>query len=503
MIKIDGDYTPYFIDDDPAYPGGKAKAVSQGNLTDGTPWRALWFNTILGFFQAVIVEAWGQFTVDGQPDKVGHSDLLDAIKQIMTCAVNPFMDNRIAANTQNISANLAKINLNTADVSVLKQYVQGLTEEAPSDGRIYGRKNRAWAEVTAGGGSAQGDAIEAFKFYSKQSIMFTNARIVDRRARGWDIGLPCLSAQSEVYHFDTDAKNQNQASSIAIGFAGDAPILVGKDDSNGVVFFNPAVREAAPFEMMGRSLFGRFSMASSVPNSNSTVEFWARFTQNANIALLRAGRPSDDEFVFHIVRGDPDYSEPEPAAGDYSEPEEDGVAYSAAAEGDPEYCAPTPLDVPYWLTEEDGVPYDAAITHGNYIEHNWPGGSEAIDVDDDVAIAQNAWFHFALVFTQQEALFFIGQSQISIPKKSAASVDAVFEINEEEDELNVDELTIDRTVAESFEGFAANTEARIPYAALDYKEKWAVLMVQDPAKVKTNLFETEQFRAAVQAAINS
>jgi hypothetical protein len=114
----------------------------------------------------------------------------------------------------------------------------------------------------------------------------------------------------------------------------------------------------------------------------------ARFTQNANIALLRAGRPSDDEFVFHIVRGNPDYSEPEPAAGDYSEPGDDGVAYSAAAEGDPEYCAPTLLDVPYWLTEEDGVPYDAAITQGNYIEHNWPGGSESIGIDDDVAITR-------------------------------------------------------------------------------------------------------------------
>jgi hypothetical protein len=83
VIRIDEDYTKYFDDTDPAYPGGKAIPVSQGNRTDGTPWRALWFNTILGFFTALIVEAWGEFTVSGSPDKIGQSDLLDAVKKLL------------------------------------------------------------------------------------------------------------------------------------------------------------------------------------------------------------------------------------------------------------------------------------------------------------------------------------------------------------------------------------------------------------------------------------
>ena len=48
-----------------------------------------------------------------------------------------------------------------------------------------------------------------------------------------------------------------------------------------------------------------------------------------------------------------------------------------------------------------------------------------------------------------------------------------------------------------------NTSDRIPYAALDYRQKWFVLEAQDPALIKTNLFDCEQFRAAVQAVIDS
>jgi hypothetical protein len=83
MIRIDENYTPYYDGDDPAYPGGKAIPVSAGNRTDGTPWRALWFNTILGFLQALVVEAKGSFIVSGTPDKVGESDLLDALKAVI------------------------------------------------------------------------------------------------------------------------------------------------------------------------------------------------------------------------------------------------------------------------------------------------------------------------------------------------------------------------------------------------------------------------------------
>jgi hypothetical protein len=80
MIRIDKQtYTPYCDEDDPAYPGGKAVPAPTGNSIAGTPWRATLFNQIIGFFQAAIVEALGSFTISGEPDKVGQSEVLSAL----------------------------------------------------------------------------------------------------------------------------------------------------------------------------------------------------------------------------------------------------------------------------------------------------------------------------------------------------------------------------------------------------------------------------------------
>jgi hypothetical protein len=83
MIKIDEGYTDYYIGDDSAYPGGKAVDTSAGDTEDGTPYKADWMNDVGGFFQAAIVDALGKFTVSGAPDKVGRSDVLNALKIII------------------------------------------------------------------------------------------------------------------------------------------------------------------------------------------------------------------------------------------------------------------------------------------------------------------------------------------------------------------------------------------------------------------------------------
>jgi hypothetical protein len=108
--------------------------------------------------------------------------------------------------------------------------------------------------------------------------MMTNRRIADRRQAGWDIGLPCLSAASRVYHFDTDLLDQNQQSDITIDYDGEAPVLRGRGDTSGRIYFNPAVLDHAPYEMPGRSLHGYFSIASLLPTIDTfTVKAWIRF----------------------------------------------------------------------------------------------------------------------------------------------------------------------------------------------------------------------------------
>jgi hypothetical protein len=473
VIRIDQDYTQYFDDTDPAYPGGKAIPVSQGNRTDGTPWRALWFNTILGFFTALIVEANGEFIISGEPDKAGQSDLLNAVKKIITDMTNVSdLDARIKKNMQNISANAGHINILQQTVATLNWLLS--IGAPPDDGKTYGFKNRAYIETSGNSGIIPGDAIMALKFYSKKTIMLTNARIVDRRMKRWDIGIPYLSATGEIYHFDTDIHNADQQTSVTIGHDGDAPALVDINDNNGQIFLGPAVQDAAPFEMKGRSLYGHFSVTAQVPKTGSTVEFWARFADVNNVAILSAGKSGEDEIAFNIGGSDPAYSAAETA------------------------------DIPYSLPDEDGVAYSSAGTTGNHAEHTWQGGSETVGLDEaGITIAQNTWIHIAVTATPDTISLFIGNNRIDFEKYNKTSGNMNVVINEDEDEFNLDELMIDRTVFVSFDDFSANTENRIPYAALDYREKWAVLMVDDPDKVKTNLFETEQFRSAVQAVINS
>jgi hypothetical protein len=84
MIKIDTNYDDYTDNTDPAYPGGKAYDTSTSDSEDGTSWKADLFNDLMGARQAIIVAAHGTFIISGLPDRVGASDLLDALKIVMS-----------------------------------------------------------------------------------------------------------------------------------------------------------------------------------------------------------------------------------------------------------------------------------------------------------------------------------------------------------------------------------------------------------------------------------
>jgi hypothetical protein len=84
MFKRLEDITDIFDNTDPAMPGGKAKDDPTGDSFAGTPWDAVWFNQMLGFFLAAIIDAFGSMnSASGTHDKVGQSDVLNALKTIM------------------------------------------------------------------------------------------------------------------------------------------------------------------------------------------------------------------------------------------------------------------------------------------------------------------------------------------------------------------------------------------------------------------------------------
>lgn len=69
---------------DPGYPHGKAKNQNVVGDGTGTPWEEQLANDLLGFEQALLVEAGA--TPTGIPDKVGASQYLDAIKTLLLTA---------------------------------------------------------------------------------------------------------------------------------------------------------------------------------------------------------------------------------------------------------------------------------------------------------------------------------------------------------------------------------------------------------------------------------
>jgi hypothetical protein len=388
------------------------------------------------------------------------TDEFNALDSVFACLVK-----EAGYRSSNVAALAGAIN-------TINQVIADMVHEAPDDGAVYGRKNKTWAEITGGGGGGiLGDAIEALKFYSKKTLMLTNAGIAVRRERGFDLGVPYLNENHEVYHFDTDFNNQNQGTGIALGYAGDAPVLVGPEYRWGDIFCSTAVKEEPPFEMEGRSLLGRFSVSARVSGASCGAEFWARLLAAQNVTLFRFHSVSD-EIVLRVGVIDPAYGA-----------EEDG-------------------DIPYAASEHDGVPYSVSGTIGDALDHLWQGGSESVNLaDKGIEIPESSWLHIAAISTPDTISLFFGERKIDFARSSNTAETFDFEINSEEGEINIDELSLFSGAVPAFSAFAANSAERVPYAALDWMEKWFVLEAQDAAKVKTNLFETEEFKAAVRTVL--
>jgi hypothetical protein len=282
--------------------------------------------------------------------------------------------------------------------------------------------------------------------------------------------LPYISPASEVYHFDTDIKNQNQTSSIDLLYT-TALVLVGITDYNGQVYHNPAVSDIPPYEPIGKSLFGRYAVKTVLNNTESTLEFWLRSKTVQNICVFRL-KAGLEEFIFTI--GGP------------------GIEYTAAAAG----------SIPYTTPADGSMPYTAAAASQTRVDHFSPKGNET-EAITGVSISANSWLHTAAVITETKFALFIGNIKFDFNKhyQNSVAVDAV--INEDKNEINVDELNVDRYAAITSAAFIQNTALHIPYGALDFSKNWAVLMFENPNRVATNLFESEQFKMAVKAVINN
>jgi hypothetical protein len=358
--------------------------------------------------------------------------------------------------------------------------------------------------------------------------------------------------------------DQNQASNITITSAGGAPALVGKDDTNGEIYFNPAVMEEAPFEMMGRSLYGYFTLESipQVATKNAAADMWIRLFGSRSKQIIRFGNGMET-ITFRVgTNGAPvaDYSEGEAALAfstaendgtAYDEPGADALAYSAG-ESPFAYCGDeipltygggadetaygvsggdgieyseagndgtaysavkTPFD--YDAAENDGIMYSGAETSfaydeagvdiGNAVIHKALDGTEETASLDDIGviIMPKSWLHIAVVARPDTLSFFINDKKVVFGRRTIAAQMFGVKINPAQNEFNLDELMLDETTALPFDIFSANTENHIPWAGLDYEKKWFVLEAQDADFIRTNLFESAQFEEKVLEILNA
>jgi len=110
MFRIDQNYTLYRDETDPNYPGGKAVDAPSGDSVEGTQFDQRFFNQVFGFFQAVILDAFGNLQMSGSPDSATASDVLDALK-VINAKITDAIQAAVNTNANNLTANFAEHNV--------------------------------------------------------------------------------------------------------------------------------------------------------------------------------------------------------------------------------------------------------------------------------------------------------------------------------------------------------------------------------------------------------
>lgn len=376
--------------------------------------------------------------------------------------------NTISANaimTAALNAMIARINA-FLTVDPNNGYQAGLTA-SEGDERAYlnnvriafeKRVNGLWKTMV----QMAATGVLTKQLYSDGNLYITNQSIEDRRAAGMDIGVPYLSAASEVYHFDTDFLNQHQLSTISLqqGEGEEYKLVDGSyhySDSAEISFIPPLSAEA-PYSTEGKSLFGNVKIYKNLGNvSKFTIDFWYQHIWQENQVILDIG--GNNEWIMLQVENEEPY---------YNEPAEGEPSYNEAVDAETEL-----------VYNQIGKAH-VNVLHGNqyavYTEKR------------QLANFHEGWYHMAIVMDANHISLFLNGSEIQFNRFTSGSQAMEMSINPGKVLISLDELMIDTTAAEPLELFIKNSSDKVPWGALDYEDEWLVLMASDPTKVRSNCF---------------
>lgn len=319
------------------------------------------------------------------------------------------------------------------------------------------------------------DGISTKSVYSDQSLVITNADISERRKRKIDIGLPYLSENSEVYHFDQNLFNQYGENEITVNSNGEIALVDEYTSSNSGIDFTPAVLAVSPYSEISKSLYGQFNVVKEIGVTNRyTVDFWMQFLWAENQVLFDIGSTTDK--IRLVVQT----SEPF-----YNEPLKDEVAYNneQIQRGDV-----------YVYNQPDAA--KSYIQH--YSENNQSSTPEYVFLEDiKFSLKEKSWLHIGIVLSDEEIKVYLNDKEISFNRFGQNTENCNIVLNELQNSFILDELLVDPEISENFETFKKNTEERIPWAALSKDDKHFVLEVDN---LITNIFDSELFKLKVQEA---
>ena len=294
-------------------------------------------------------------------------------------------------------------------------------------------------------GKHTSDELTTSFLHGDGALTITNSGS-DRMAQlGNDIGRLPLSEHARVYHFNGSLLDQNGGCDLSGHFYRDGkvhsiprslPDFKGSDDSTGERNFSPAVSDG------GMSLYGPVSLTCEIGAAKCwTVDFWVNLMPDRAGCYARFG--GTKESVSFV--------------------------YASKAE----YCTEGYCDEadPYW----DVLPAGWYAVHHSGMRHEY------------VPLPKpEGWTHVACVREPDSFRFMAGSSSISFDCPSMDEEPSYFTFNEVEENLLIDELMVDGTVAESPEDFAEATAQRIPWGSLDWRKKWLVIDAEDPSLFRSN-----------------
>ena len=309
--------------------------------------------------------------------------------------------------------------------------------------------------------------------YSDKSLSVINSTITDRRKRKLDIGIPYLSENSLVYHFDTNLLDQNSSSPAQYTKDGDISLV---DDANNrdeiAIDFTPAILALAPYSEVGKSAYGQFTLSHPLKTGTSntfTVDFWIQYIWSENQVLFDIGNEGDKIQL-------------------------------ACLSAEPHYNDPLKNEVPYntEITLTDRLTYNVSLGQRDVLKH-YGLREEVFPIGDmGVRLKGNSWYHMGIVLTPTQILFFTDDKKKDFNRFNSSASEGIAVFNSEKKSFMLDELLIDSSTAISFEQFTKNSQQKIPWAALTKDEKHYILDTDNSDNVRGNIFSSKIFRESVE-----